>query len=139
MNTVRQCMSTCGGVYLIDLKHERSRPKSCPTPKWPAPRSFSWAHEGSSREPDPPHDALNMTPAGVARRPSCKSCSRTCRPSKRSTSNLQCASPSTRSSEFSQRRPLARSQTCLGKHPHPARDVGLSWKHHSRYPRGSAL
>ena len=49
----------------------------------------------------------NADPAGVAKRPSCKSCSRTCRRSKRSTWNLPCASRSTLSSESSAaRRPL---------------------------------
>lgn len=27
----------------------------------------------------------------------------------------------------------------LVQHSHPARDMGLSWKHHSRYARGSSL
>ena len=27
----------------------------------------------------------------------------------------------------------------LEQHSHPARDMGLPWKHHSRYPRGSSL
>lgn len=84
-------------------------------------------------------DSLNMILAGVVKRPSCKSSSRTCRQSKRSTLNRQCASPSTLLSESSQPPSLALSRTCLGKHSHPARDVGLSWKHHSRYSRGSSL
>lgn len=73
-------------------------------------RFFSWVPEGLYHESVSSRAIVEHDPAGVARRPSCRYCSRTCRQSKRSTSNLQCASRSIRSSELSTaRRPYFRA------------------------------